>query len=107
MNGDTTPAPSSESSKMQLKVEVPWREKISRLFIFRFLWVFVLVWVLYVWMIWIGLVNFVHFWYMLILGKKHQAMWKKNVRFFKTMTEWNSYLSNLTDERPKFIGDKV
>ncbi|MFZ5365517.1 MAG: DUF4389 domain-containing protein [Patescibacteria group bacterium] len=107
MDGEQKPMSSPESPKMQLKVEVPWREKISRLFIFRGLWVFVFVWVLYVWMIWIGLINFVHFWYMLILGKRQETLWKKNVRFFRTITQWNSYLQNLTDERPKFIGDKV
>jgi len=108
MNGETQSAPQGgkmESSKTAAKLEIPYREKISRLFIFRGLWMIVMVWPLIPWSFWIGLVGFVHFWYMLILGKRHESMWKKNARLFRHVTMWNSYFKALSDVRPKFVED--
>jgi len=84
-------------------LDIPWREKISRLFIFRPLWMIIVMWVFWVWSIWIGLITFVHFWYMLVLGKKNKMLWGKTVRFFRAQTKWNAYLQMMTDKRPDFI----
>jgi len=109
MNGENQPAPStggsSESPKLEIKLEIPFRKKISRLFIFRWLWMYIMVWPIIPWSIWIGLCNFVHFWYMLILGKRHESLWKKNARLFRHMTKWNAYFGNHVDKRPKFVED--
>lgn len=93
------------SNLTEAKIELQYSEKISRLFIFRFLWMYILMFVLWVWMIWIALISFVHFWYMLILGKRQETLWKKQVRLFRTVMKWNSYIMNLVDKRPKFIED--
>lgn len=90
------------SNKTALQIEVPFAEKVSRLFIFRFLWVYIL-WIPAIPIaIWVGIVTFVHFWYMLILGKRHQGMWTHAVRMLKWVTNWQSYLSAYTDARPGF-----
>ena len=44
----------------------PFRKKISRLFIFRPLRIFIMIWPLYIWMPWISIISFLHFWYKLI-----------------------------------------
>jgi len=113
MNGENQPSPqpsnapeeNAASPKLELKLDIPYREKISRLFIFRWLWAFVMMWPLIPWAIWVGLVNFAHFWYMLILGKRHELMWKKNARLFRHTSKWSSYFKCLTDKRPKFVED--
>lgn len=86
-------------------VEVPFDPKISRLFVFRFLWMFIEGWVLYVWSLWMAILLFLQFWYQLFTGKRHQGMWNRHLRYFRHMTKWNSYLMWLSDKRPKFIED--
>ena len=91
--------------KQEARLDVPYRGTISRLFIFRFLWVYVMIWPLFPWAIWIGIVSFLHFWYMLFLGKRHEGFWNRQLRFFRHCTKWQSYFMFLTDQRPKFIED--
>lgn len=94
-----------ENNKTELKYEAPYEPKISRLFIFRFLWMYVEIWVLMVWAMWMGLIMFIEFWYMLILGKRSQALWNKKHRFMRHVNLWQAYLNALTDKRPKLIED--
>ena len=91
--------------KTELTYEAPYEQKISRLFIFRGLWMFIEMWVIMVWAMWLSIINFVHFWYMLILGKRCESLWKKNLRFSRHMNKWQAYLMTLVDKRPEFIED--
>ncbi len=84
------------------KVEVPYSEKVSRLFIFRFLWIFIAMWPMMVLAFWVGILMMLHFWYMLFMGKRHEYLWSAAKRFFVYNMEWKSYLEVLTDERPGF-----
>ena len=93
------------AEQQQISLVVPYEEKISRLFIFRGLWAIVMVWPLLVWSLWIALIEMVEFWYMLILGRRHKALWEKKVRFFRHVTMWNAYFKFAVDKRPKFIED--
>lgn len=86
----------------QFSVDVPFREKISRLFIFRGLWVYILIFPLIPLGIWFGLVMFLHFWYMLFLGKRNQFLWDNQKKLFVWMTKWQAYLNYLVDLRPGF-----
>lgn len=99
--------PPNNSSPSQMPepvtLDVGYNDRISRLFIFRPLWWCVELFVVYVWMIWIGLVGFVHFWYMLILGKRQPTLWKKQLRFMRHLTKWQAYMMNLSNERPDFV----
>lgn len=88
-----------------VEVKVEFGERISRLFIFRCLWMWVMVWPLLVWCVWVGLLNFVHFWYMLLLGKRSKTIWDSVVRFHRHVNKWQYYFKNLTNKRPKFIED--
>jgi len=91
MNEKTTPT-----------TEVPYNEKISRLFIFRFLWVYILIWPMIPMAIYVGIVNFLHFFYQLVLGKRNKGMWELHVRMFKWFVKWQTYLGLMTDKRPGF-----
>ena len=91
--------------KTDVKVEVEYSEKISRLFIFRFLWAYIMMWPLMFWAIWLCILNFFHFWYMLFLGKRHKALWQSNVRYYRHLAKWYYYFGKLTDKRPQFIED--
>ena len=86
--------------KQEISIEVPFREPISRLFIFRFLWVYVLIFPMFPLGIWMGIVMFLQFWYMLVLGKRHEGLWNNYKKLFVWMTKWQSYISFLEDKRP-------
>lgn len=95
--------PDMQDAKLEIALDVPFRENISRLFIFRFLWAFIMIWPLYVWAIWISIIGFLHFWYKFILGKRHPGFWKREVRFFRHVSKWQAYFMCLVDKRPNFI----
>ena len=86
-----------------MSVDAPFTPKISRLFVFRFLWIFIEIWVLMVWAIWFSLVKFGQFCYMLVRGKRHRGMWNREMRFIRHGIKWYSYLNAITDRRPDFI----
>ncbi len=88
------------NDKKDAKLTIEWRHTISRLFIFRFLWVYILIFPLIPLGIWLGIVTFLHFWYMLFMGKRHQGFWNTQVRFYQFMARWQCYLGNLSDKTP-------
>lgn len=94
-----------ENSQTEVSYDAPFAPRLSRLFIFRFLWVYIEMWVIWVWAIWMGIIIFLHFWYMLILGKRSETLWRKQLRFMRHMSKWQGYLNNLVDKRPKLIED--
>ncbi len=92
------------NKKSQLKYEPEFSENISRLFIFRGLWIFPLIFVLFFWAIWIAIVNFLQFWYMLILGERHKKLWTMHVNFIRFVERWNAYFNFIVDEHPNLLG---
>lgn len=84
---------------------VEFEERISRLFIFRFLWIYIEMWVLFVWMIWIAVLSFIQVLHMFILGKRNKSIWTSQLRFHRHMVKWQAYLNLLSNGRPKFIED--
>lgn len=95
----------NQTSAGLVTIDVKYEERISRLFIFRFLRMFIEIWILYVWMFWLFLISVVHFFHMLILGKRQEMLWKKQLRFFRHLQKWNAYLWNLTNVTPRWIED--
>ena len=88
--------------KEQINLDVPFEGKISRLFIFRGLYVFLLFFVIIPLVVWVGFLNMLHFWYMLILGKRQEFIWRQNVKFFVWISKWQAYLNAYVDLRPGF-----
>jgi len=91
-----------EGQKTQVSIEVPFSPRISRLFIFRFFYVFILMFVAIPIGILMGLVGQLHFWYMLILGKRAEFLFDFSKKIYIWGAKWKSYFSCLTDERPGF-----
>jgi len=94
-----------DGQKTEVSYDAKFEKKISRLFVFRFLWMYVEMWVLMVWGMWLSIIMFLEFWYMLIFGKRVQAFWKKKLRFMRHVARWQAYLMALTDKRPDLISD--
>ena len=90
------------STTAALRFELPYEARISRLFIFRSLWMFIEFWVWYAWGLVMFVVYIVHFLYMLFLGRRHRGMWNMQMRH---MMKWQAYLTTLSSGRPKFIED--
>ncbi len=80
--------------------------KISRLFIFRFLWMIIQYFVLIVRGLWISVLTVVHILYMLVFGKRERNLRERQVRFKNHVVKWEAYLSGLTNERPDIITPK-
>lgn len=95
----------STQQKQEVTFDIAFEKNISRLFIFRGLWMVIEMWVIVVRAFWMGLISFVQFWHMLILGRRHEGRWKKKYRFFRHILKRQLYLSYMTNERPKFIED--
>lgn len=82
----------------------PWYEaNISRLFIFRFLWIIIQYPILFVWGIIVTIVSIINFIYMLVTWKRHESMRHALVRFTRHTTKWSMYISWLIDKRPEII----
>lgn len=94
---------SKSQNPQQIVLEVPYREKISRLFIFRFLWGFPLIPVMILWSIWIGIATFLHVIYMFFLGRRSEWLWMHMSLMFVYTSRWNAYFQLIVDERPKVL----
>jgi len=97
--------PTSLAPLTEATVQVPFELKISRLFVFRFLWMFLQIWVLYVWGVWLMILTIGQFFYQLFTGNRHQGLWNRMMRYFRHTTKWNAYFMWLSDKPPKFIED--
>ncbi len=93
--------PSSNWSDAELELE--YEEKVSRLFFLRFLWLIIEYWIILVRSIWIGLISIIHFFYMIILGKRNKNLWDQTYRYLRHVTKRGMYIKWVTDKRPEFI----
>lgn len=78
---------------------------VSRLFIFRCLWL-ILQWpILAIWGIWYTIVTVVHYISMFISWKRTKTLREKQARFRRHVIARKSYMNALTDSRPDIIVD--
>ncbi len=92
--------------KPELTIDFVFHRKISRLFIFRFLWLVIAIWPLALLGIWFAILSFVQFWHMLILGERSEAVWVKQIGLIRFFATWQAYLKYFIDTRPTFwIGE--
>lgn len=73
-------------------IDYQYSNKVSRLFIFRCLRLLIQAPIIYFWSIWIIIVSIVHFFYMLLLGKRAKSLWEDQVRYARHLMKWNSYI---------------
>lgn len=86
-----------------VRVDIDFEPKISRLFIFRCLWIPVIAIPFIVFAIWFGILSFVHFFYMLILGKRSRDIYDHQMAFIRYMAGWQGYLKYFTNGHPKVL----
>lgn len=77
--------------------------KVSRFFIFRFLWLIIEYRIILVWSIIISIVMILHRLYMLIFWKRLRDLRDMEIRYRRHIIKWKAYLSGTTDKRPDFI----
>lgn len=83
-----------------------WFEKhISRLFIFRCLWLIIQWPVLFVWSIWYCIISIVHYISMFLTWTRNQTMRNKQTRYRRHVIAWKSYMNAITDKRPDILVD--
>ncbi len=95
----------TSSTSSSVAYSIAFEDRISRWFIFRSLWLFIECWVLMVWGLWFIVVSILHFWYMLILGRRSKDLWDAQMHYFRHTNKWKAYLMKLANGRPKFIED--
>ena len=86
----------------------PFVEKASRIeLIIR--WVYGIIFsLLYgLWSSLISIIQFIHFFYILIMGRRSATLYRYTRRFLTASTYFSAYLMFLTDQRPDLIPDLV
>ncbi len=84
-------------------VEVAYQEKISRFFIFRCLWVPVIILPFAVYGIWFGVLSILHFVYMLLLGERSRSLFDREMDVVRYYARWQAYLRFFTNARPAIL----
>lgn len=84
-------------------VEIAYQEKISRFFIFRCLWVPVIILPFAVYGIWFTVLSILHFVYMLLLGERSRALFDREMDVIRYYARWQAYLRFFTNARPAIL----
>ncbi len=103
--GGFIPNPNKTQSHSWINLEAKCHQEVSRLFIFRFLWLIIQWPIIYIWSIWIAIIMILQLLHMLILGKRNPVLRSKIYRFMTHTTKRNSYMTGFVDEQPKIIED--
>jgi hypothetical protein len=86
----------------------PFTSHASRIELFvRILYGFVFAVLFYVWAAYIGLLAIVHFFHILILGRRSEVIFNSTRRFVAAWANAYSYLSFQTDRRPELLPDLI
>lgn len=91
------------SVKNPIIIDVAFEQKISRLFIFRFLWIVPVIIPFCVYSIWFSLLCIVHFFHMLLLGERSRAIFDRQLEYVRYMLTWHGYLRFFTNHRPDVL----
>ncbi len=89
-----------KNSKGMVRVDIDFDKKISRLFVFRCLWVPVVIIPFAVAGIWFSILSFIHFWYMLILGQRSKDIWDHQILVIRYYANWQGYMKYFVNGRP-------
>jgi len=88
-------------SLTEAKELAPYTERASRLeLVIRWFYGIVIGVVYWLWGIWIAICMFLHFWYILFLGRRSPTLYRHTRRYVNATVYVASYLMYLTDSRP-------
>lgn len=93
--------PSTSGTKAAFHAD--YSSKISRLFIFRFLWMMIEGPIIAVRSLWICIITVIHWVTMFLSWKRNKKLWAKQQRFWNHIIQWKSYMNWHTDARPEII----
>lgn len=79
--------------------------EVSRLFIFRCLWIILQGPIVFVWSIWYFIVSIVHYISMFLTWTRSKNLREKQARYRRHIIAWKSYMHALTDKRPAILVD--
>ena len=96
------------SSSSEVQELAPYVEKASRVeLIVRWLYGIVIGFVIAVWQFWNSLCVSIHFWYILILGRRSPYFYRQTRRYIAALAYLSAYLSYLTDSRPQLTPNMI
>ena len=84
-------------------VEIAFETKISRFFIFRILWVPVIILPFIVYAFWFSVLSVIHFFYMLVLGERSRELFDREMEVIRYLAHWQAYLRFFTNVRPAIL----
>lgn len=103
--GDLIPDVNKRHSRSGVTLEASFHKTVSRLFIFRCLWLIIQVPILYIRGIRASIILVIQLLHMLLLGERNENLWKRLYRFFNHTIKWYAYIFGLVDQQPKIIED--
>jgi archaellum component FlaC len=103
--GTLIPDANKQHSRSGLTIKAGFHANVSRLFIFRLLWLIIQVPIVYIWSIWATIVLIVQWLHMLFLGTRNEDLWKRLFRYGTHVTKRYAYIFWIVDEQPKIIED--
>lgn len=84
-------------------VDIIYEQKISRVFIFRVLWVPVIILPFVVYGFWFSVLSVLHFVYMLLLGQRSRELFDREMDVVRYLARWQAYLRFFTNVRPSIL----
>ncbi len=87
----------------KVRIEIDFQPKISRWFLFRFLWVPVVLVPLALYSCWYAILSLVHFFHMLVFGERSESIFVQQLQFINFAARWQAYLKFFTNERPEIL----
>jgi len=98
-----------EKWKYPIKVEInPMKEEASRTELFvRIVYGFILVIIAGIWGLIAGVTAIIHWFYILIFGKRKDGLWKFYLEYLRFVSKVQGYIYMITDDRPPITGEDV
>lgn len=93
----------SKKAKNALAIDIVYEEKISRLFIFRFLWIPVVIIPIAAYSAWFALFAIVQFVHMLFLGKRSKSIFDRQLHYVRYVYGWQAYLRYFINTHPVIL----
>lgn len=92
-----------KKSKNSITIDIVYEETISRLFIFRFLWIVPVIIPMALYTFLFGLQSVVQFLHMLVLGKRSKILFDHQMHYIRYAAAWQAYTRYFTNVRPVIL----
>ncbi len=93
----------NKKMKAPVVIDIVFEERISRLFIFRLLWVVPIIVPMAAYTLLFGLQSIVQFLHMLVLGKRSKSLFEHQMHYVRYAAGWEAYTRYFTNARPPVL----